>query len=153
MGCNSGPISINSTLNGIDWDLWTFGVCKALPTACPNTEPESVSKCGQPNVASMCQEYSNVGHDGKTSVGSFCVSSWNGTATFNIDGDGDRGIMVMLSEGDLREELRHRSNVILSIKCDHSIDTVNPGDLYVVPPFYVRLIMLDILSHKSEEEG
>lgn len=136
--CSSGPIELNSTWNGIDWDLWTFSVCGSLPTACPNTEPGAESACAQPGVASMCQKYPVVGHDDSKSTGSFCVASWNGTAVAHIDGDGERGIMVMLSEGDVREELRFRANVIYNIECDHSITTIDPQSLYIQPPFFVR---------------
>ena len=125
---------MNQTWNGIDWEEWTFGVCAPLAHACPNTEAGSHSVCGQPGKASMCQKFTDPMHG----PGSFCVSSWNGTISANLDGDGDRGLHVMFQPGDKHEEFRTAANMLINIECDPHIDHVRPQDVYVMPPFHVR---------------
>lgn len=129
-----GPWTVNQTWNGIDWDLWSFGVCKPLEQACPNTEVGSTSVCGVPNKAGMCQRFTDPRHG----QGSFCVASWNGTIAANLDGDGDRGLHVMYQPGDIRDEFRQNVNMLLNIECDPAVSNLKTEDIFVMPPFIVR---------------
>lgn len=83
----------------------------------------------------MCQKYT----DPRNGAGSFCVSSWNGTITTNLDGDGERGLHVRMQPGDQHEEFRTPANMMINIECDHSIDRVDPNAVYVMPPYHVRI--------------
>lgn len=135
-------------MNGMDWDLWTFSVCKPLEMTCPNTEPESKSVCGQPNVAAMCQQYKEQIHD-QVRDGSFCVSSYNGTVETYFDADGERGVFLKFSEGDTREELRYRANVVLNVKCDRSVTAIDPNEMWVQPPFFGSNLYTVHIRHKA----
>ena len=142
-GACRGPWAVNQTWNGIDWDLWSFAVCKPLVMACPNTEAGATSACGVPNKAGMCQQFTDPRHG----AGSFCVSSWNGTISANLDGDGERGLHVMYQPGDTREEFRQNVNMLLNIECDPDVTTLNTGDIFVMPPYIVRTTCTHAHTH------
>lgn len=71
------------------------------------------------------------------------MSAWNGHFTANLDAEGERGITLLFSPGDTRDEFRQPTNMLLNIECDPTVHTVEAGDIYVQPPDPLEPVRLD----------
>lgn len=128
----SGDFKImNVTWDGLYFQNFTFGVCRGISSACPDSSNVQSSVCPTSGTSSLCQTWNE---------GSFCVSKWDNAPHISLDQNGDRGLSLMYHVGDYQPEMRKAPAMVMNIVCDHSVTDFNMDEISIAPDFNVCLI-------------